>query len=43
MRRRPDPEDGAAEVFDLWSAETADELRRVLVLHPPAYRTANAF
>ncbi len=43
MRRRLDPEEGADEVFDLWSAETTDDLRRVLVLHPPIRRTADAF
>jgi len=43
MRRRLDPEEGAVEVIDLWSAETTDDLRRVLVLHPPVRRTADAF
>lgn len=32
-----------AEFFDLWTAETADDLRRVLVIHPPIRRSANDF
>lgn len=43
MRGRPDPEDAAEEFFDLWTAETADDLRRILVLYPPVRRTADAF
>jgi hypothetical protein len=42
MRRRIDPEDGLREVIDLWSAPTADDLHRVLVLHPPVRRSADA-
>ncbi|MBW3546598.1 MAG: hypothetical protein KY452_00460 [Actinobacteria bacterium] len=30
------------EVADLWSARTADELHRILVLHPPIRRSADA-
>lgn len=37
------PEDVGAEFFDLWTAETADDLRRILVLYPPLRRTADAF
>lgn len=37
------PEGVGAEFFDLWSAETADDLRRVLVLYPPMRNSANAF
>ena len=43
MGRRPDSLDVGAEFFDLWTAETADDLRRILVLHPPVRRTADAF
>lgn len=37
------PGDVGAEVFDLWAAETSDDLRRVLVMHPPVRKTADAF
>jgi hypothetical protein len=37
------PEDVGAEFFDLWAAETADDLRRVLVLFPPMRKSADAF
>ena len=37
------PEDVGEEFFDLWGAETADDLRRVLVLYPPMRRSSNAF
>jgi hypothetical protein len=43
MTRRADPDDIAADVFELWSAETAKELRRVLVMHLPGRRSADAF
>lgn len=43
MLRRVDPEDGAREFVELWSAESADDLHRVLVLHPPVRRSADAF
>jgi hypothetical protein len=43
MSRRADPDDLAAELVELWSAPTAEELHRVLVLHPPFHRGANAF
>jgi hypothetical protein len=36
------PEDVGAEFFDLWTAETTDDLRRILVLYPPLRRTADA-
>ena len=42
-RRLVDPEDGGAEVADLWSAKTAKELHCVLVLHPSIRRSTNAF
>lgn len=41
MGRRVDAEDGLREMADLWSAETADALHRVLVLHPPIRATAD--
>jgi hypothetical protein len=37
------PEDVGAEFFDLLTAETADDLRRILVSYPPQRRTADAF
>jgi hypothetical protein len=37
------PEDIGAEFFDLWTAATTDDLRRILVLYPPMRRTADAF
>ncbi len=37
------PEDVGAEFFDLWTAATSDDLRRVLVLHPPIRSSADAF
>ena len=43
MGQYADPEDGMREMFDLWSAETADALHRVLVLYPPIRATANTF
>jgi hypothetical protein len=42
MARRTDPEDGFAELLALWSAESADDLHRVLVLHWPVRRIAEA-
>lgn len=42
-RHRVDPEDGMREVFDLWSAETAEDLHRVLVLYPPIRGSFDAF
>ena len=42
MARHIDPEDGFAELLDLWSAESADDLHRVLVLHWPVRRFAEA-
>jgi len=43
MRHEVDPDDGLAELADLWSAETADDLHRVLVLYPPVRRSADTF
>ena len=43
MTQRSDLEDGAAEFYDLWTAETSDDLRRVLVLYSPMRSSANAF
>jgi len=43
MRRHIDPEDGMGEVVELWSAETADDLHRILALYPPIRRSADAF
>ena len=40
MARHNDPEEGFAELLDLWSAESADDLHRVLVLHWPVRRFA---
>ena len=37
------PEGVGAEFFDLWTAETPDDLRRVLVLYPPMRASADAF
>jgi hypothetical protein len=39
---RPDADDGLQELFDLWSASTADALHRVLVLHPPVRSSFDA-
>jgi len=41
-RRRVDPEDGMGEVFELWSAETAHDLHRILALYPPIRPSADA-
>lgn len=38
-----DLDDVGAEFFDLWSAETSDDLRRVLVLYSPMRGSADAF
>lgn len=38
-----DPGDHAQELVDLWSAPDANTLHRVLVLHPPAGRSADTF
>lgn len=38
-----DRDDLGAEFFDLWTAETSDDLRRVLVLHSPMRSSADAF
>lgn len=43
MRRRSDPDHLATELVALWSAATTEDFRRVLVMHPPAHRGANAF
>lgn len=43
MKRRVDADEGLAEVNALWSASTADELHRVLVLHQPIRGSADAF
>lgn len=43
MRRQVDPGDGMGEVADLWSAETADDLHRVLALYPPVRPSSDAF
>ena len=43
MRRSVDPEDGMRELAELWSANSADDLHRVLVLHPIVRRSADAF
>jgi hypothetical protein len=37
-----DFDEGLPEVFQLWSATTADELQRILVLHQPIRATADA-
>lgn len=42
MRRQVDPEDGMAEVAELWSAATADDLHRILALYPPIRHSADA-
>ncbi len=43
--RRPgvDPEDGLAELLALWDAPTAEDLHRVLVLHPPVRECADSY
>jgi hypothetical protein len=43
MSRWVDPEDGLQELAELWSASTAEELHRVLVLHPVVRRSADAY
>ncbi len=43
MSRPVHPDDGLQELFDLWSAPTADVLHRVLVLHQPVRGGADAF
>ena len=42
-RTRVDAELGLAEVFNLWTAETADALHRVLLLHAPVRQFADTF
>ncbi|MFI5042763.1 MAG: hypothetical protein ACHQNA_13120 [Acidimicrobiales bacterium] len=42
MRHRVDADAGFREVVELWSATTADDLHRVLVLHPPVRRSPDA-
>lgn len=42
MSRPVDPDDGLQELFDLWSAPTADALHRGLVLHQPVRGSADA-
>ena len=43
MRRSVDPEAGMREFVELWSTNSADDLHRVLVLHPIVRRSADAF
>ena len=43
MRRSVDPGAGLQELVELWSANSADDLHRVLVLHPVMRRSADAF
>jgi len=43
MRRQVDLEDGIGEVVELWAAETADDLHRILALYPPIRRSADAY
>lgn len=43
MRRWADPDEGAREFVELWSAPTAAALHRVLVLHQPIRSSADAF
>ena len=43
MGQDVDLENGLREMVDLWSAETADALHRVLVLYPPIRARADAF
>jgi hypothetical protein len=38
-----DPDEGAREFVELWSAPTADALHRVLVLHQPIRRSADVY
>lgn len=42
LSRPADPDNGLQELFDLWSASTADALHRVLVLHQPVRGSADA-
>ena len=43
MRPIVDPEDGAWEVAQLWTAPNADALHEVLALYPPVRRSADTF
>ncbi len=43
MHRGADPDEGAREFVELWSAPTAAALHRVLVLHQPIRSSADAF
>ena len=43
MDRGADPDEGAREFVELWSAPTAAALHRVLVLHQPIRSSADAF
>ena len=43
MRPWADPDEGLGELLSLWSAESADDLHRVLVLHPHVRESADAF
>jgi hypothetical protein len=43
VRHAADPEEGLGELLSLWSAERADDLHRVLVLHPHVRESADAF
>ena len=38
-----DPEEGLGELISLWTAASADDLHRVLVLHPPVRESADTF
>ena len=38
-----DPDEGAREFVELWSAPTADALHRILVLHQPIRRSADVY
>lgn len=43
MRRGADPDEGLSEVLALWTAENAEALHQVLVLHPPVRQSSDAF
>jgi hypothetical protein len=43
VRPWADPDEGLGELLSLWSAESADDLHRVLVLHPHVRESADAF
>ena len=43
VRSSVDPEEGLGEMISLWTAASADDLHRVLVLHPHVRESADAF